>query len=132
MHKCRAGRADVAARDLAQSLQNNGNSKLRVLPDHMPRKADKLDFGSEALCRSRQLEAHSFVDDTEVALEESQSLAEVFRSGGDIEKDSRIARISLLGEVKPEGAVVQRLCGIVEESGLPDSRNAIVQGTTAG
>jgi hypothetical protein len=32
----------------------------------VPRKADKLDFGSDAL--SRQFQAHSFVDDPEVPL----------------------------------------------------------------
>jgi hypothetical protein len=60
MRKSRSGRADVPSGELAQSLQNGGNAKLRVLAQLMSSNADKLDFGNEALSRSRQFEPHGF------------------------------------------------------------------------
>ena len=70
-------RANIAACDLAKSFQDHGNSELGVLPDLMPRKADKLDLDSCPSRRSRQLEAHRLVDDPEVARKERQRLAEI-------------------------------------------------------
>ena len=66
MRKCCSGWADVSASDLAQSLQYDGNSKLGVVPDAMPRNAYELDFDIDALRLSYQFQAHRFVDDSQV------------------------------------------------------------------
>jgi hypothetical protein len=100
-----------SASDLAQSLQDDGNSELGVVPDAMLRNAYKLDFDIDALRLSRQFQVHRFVDDSEVTGKECQRLAETLRARRDIEEDPSIAWICLLGQMEPEGAVVHRLRG---------------------
>jgi hypothetical protein len=132
MRKCGSGWADVSASDLAQSLQYDGNSKLSVVPDVMPRNAYELDFDIDAFRLSHQFQAHGFVDDSDVTPKECQRLAKTLRAGHDIEEDPSIARVCLFGQMEPEGAVVHRLCCVVEELCLPDCRYAMVQGITVG
>src|SRR5262249_38382721 len=129
MRKCCSGWADVSASDLAQSLQYDGNSELGVMTDAMPWNAYELDFDINALRLSRQFQVHRFVDDSEVTGKECQRLAEIVRAGCDIEENPGIARICLLGQMEPKGAVVHRLRGVVEELSLRNCRYAMVQGT---
>src|SRR5262249_42629473 len=129
MRKFHSGWANAWASDLPQGFQYGRNSKLGVLPGRVPRKTDKVDFNNDTLWRSHQFQAHRLVDDPEVALKERQRLAEILRARRDIKKDPSIARICLLREMKPESAVVHRLCSVVQELGLPDGRDPMVQGT---
>jgi hypothetical protein len=101
-----------------QCLQNDGNAKLDVLQDAMPRKAEKVELDNDPLRSPVQCQAHGFVDDSEVALEQRQRFAEIIRCGRDIEQQPRLARICLLGEVQPESGVVQRLSRIFEKRAL--------------
>jgi hypothetical protein len=115
MHKCRSRWADATACHLAQSLQNGGNAKLRILPNAVPRKADKFDFDCDTFPRLPQFEAHGLVEDPEVARKERQRFAEVFRPRRDIEEDPSVAGVGLLGEMKSESAVGKRISRVVEQ-----------------
>ena len=75
MRECYSSRADAAAYDLAQSLGNDRNSKLDVLPGPMPGKSDKAELHNDAIRRAPQLQAHSLIDDPEVTLNERKRLA---------------------------------------------------------
>ena len=63
----------------------------------MPRNTDKNNLDSKALRRSRQIQAHGFIDDAKVAREERQRFVEVLRAGRNIEKDPGVTGICVLG-----------------------------------
>jgi hypothetical protein len=63
------------------------------------------------------------VYDPAIAREERERFAEVASCRTGIKIHSHIARIYLPREVKPKGAVVHRLCRILKELALSDSRH---------
>jgi hypothetical protein len=97
MRKCCSGWADVSASEFAQSLQYDGKSEFDVVSDAVPGNAYEPDFEVDALGLSRQFQVHRFVDDSKVSGKECQRLTETLGAGRDIEQDSNIARIGLLG-----------------------------------
>ena len=75
MRECYSRGRDAAAYDLAQSLGNDREAKLDVLPDPMPRDTDKVELHNDAIGCSPLSQAHSLIDDPGVPFNEPKRLA---------------------------------------------------------
>jgi hypothetical protein len=106
------------ARDFPQRLDDDRELKLDVLPDPMPRNPEKVRLDDHAVRLPRQFQAHALVDDAKVASKERQRLALISRGGCDVKQETRLPRICLLGEMKPERGVIQGLGGVFEKLSL--------------
>jgi hypothetical protein len=82
----------------------------------MPRNADELNLNCHPFRGSNELQTHRFVDNAAIAPGKRQRVADVVGDGGDIEQQPRFAWVSLLGEVQPKFAVLQRLSAAYSRS----------------
>ena len=107
---------------------NDRYQELGPLSAQRPRQTDETDFDDKAVRRCSPFHARSFVGDPGIAVKKRQGFAEVFCGGHDIEDDPHIMRIGLLGQVKTECGVLDRLCSAIEEPALSHRRYAMVEG----
>ena len=90
----------------------------------MPRNPEKVRLDDHAVRPPRQFQAHALVDDATVASKERQRLAHISRGGYDVKQETSLARVRLLGEMKPERRVIQGLGGGFEKLALSRSGHA--------
>ena len=101
--------------------------KLCDLPRAIPWDSNKANLYDHAFRLSRNFQAYAFVDNAAVAREERPRLAEIFRGGNDVKQQRTLARVCLLGEVQPEGGIVQRLGRVFEKFDLTDGGYAMAR-----
>ncbi len=118
------GRTHVKAGDLADRLDHDREFELCVLLDSMPRDARKARLDEYPVRLRRQFQAHALIDDTTIAHEQHERLADIFSRGHGVEQEADLTRIRLLGEVEPEYGVVQRERGVFEKRALRCRRDA--------
>ena len=125
-------RADVAARDFAQGLHDRRQRKLGVVSRDMGRQAKEIPFENNAIRGPDEPDAAGFIRDAQITRKKLQGLVNVFPAGDDIEKNARVARIDLFGQMQAEGVVAQRVGREVEEFALADRRDPILNGAGGG
>jgi hypothetical protein len=77
------------------------------------------------LCQPIFGQTKRLVRDPAIARKERERFAEIASGRTGIEIQSHIARVDLPCEVKPKGAVINRLCRVLKEPALSDSRHAL-------
>ena|GEM_PF-4618108 len=111
-------RVNIPACDLAQTLHDNRDSKLSVLPRPKPRYADEVKLDHEVTVLSRQFYTNGFVYDPEITRKQLYRLANILRCGGYVEQQSHPSGIYLCTDVETECRIVQRLSSGFKEPGL--------------
>jgi hypothetical protein len=127
MRASNSDRSDVAACDLSKNLESQRELKLCDLPRAVPRNPDKANLDDDAFRLSQNFQARAFVDNAAVPRKERPRLAEIFRGGHDVEQQPSLARVCLLSEVQPEGAIVHRLRRVFEKFDLTDRGYAMAR-----
>jgi hypothetical protein len=84
----------------------------------MPRDAGKADLDEHPVWLPRQFQAHALIDDTTIVHEQRERVADIFSRGHGVKEEAGLARVRLLGEVKPERRVVQSKGGVFEKLAL--------------
>ena len=99
-------RVNILACYLSQTLHDNRDSKLGVLPRPKPRNADEVKFDDEVTVPSRQFYANGFVYDPQITRKELYRVAKILRCGRDVEQQPHLSRIDLCGKVEAERRIV--------------------------
>jgi hypothetical protein len=102
--------------------------ELGVLSHTMPGDPDKDELDHYLALALQKLHPDGFVDDPAITRIEHHRLANILRRCRNIEQQSDLSRIGLLGEVQAEGAVVDRFSRIFQKLALSTRGNAPLSG----